>query len=776
MENVCTIIITNASNKKYILKKLSEEKKLYNLKFLTFKELKKKLFFDYNSLTLEYIMQEYNVTLNVAKTYLEHLYYLQDIKNEKVTFLLELKEKLEEKGLLIYDNLFHEYINNKKVVLYGYTNLTREEELILSKLDNVERILPSKNSYIPKVFQLKDKREEVEYVVNRISKLYLDGVSLNNIKLIINPEYINTIKYYSNIYHIPIQFKDRHTFYSTSIAQDFLSSYFEYSIEDNIELLKNKYDNINDLITIINKSALISDKTIRKSFIIEDMKHSFIKESRYLEAVEEASLDEDFDESCFVFLLGFHIGAYPVVYKDDDFLSDNIRSKLGIDTSTLMNKYAKEQLKANISRIKNLVITCQISDNKTIFPSLIIEEMGLSIEQTNNNSLVSYSKLNTKLNYANSLDQYFKFNIMNDFMSIYRNSVNIDYLGYRNKFSGVNINVLRERIGEELVLAYTSMEMYNECAFKYYVNKILRIDQYEETFKTILGTIAHHILELSLEREIIIPVEIMKFVKEKEYQLSSKEFFYLEKLSKELEFIINTIKKQNNKSSLKNNLFESELYVYFDKDGIKISFKGLIDKVMYFKDEEQEILAVVDYKTGNPVITLDNLKYGLNIQLPIYLYLLKKADRFKDAIIAGFYIQKVLSPIPNVSDKKTLNDIKEENLRLQGYSNASTSILEYLDEDYQNSSMVKGLRFKNDGSFYSTAKVLDNKQMDEITEVVEKQIENVIDNILQGNFEINPKVIGGKNIACEYCKYHDICYSTKNDEVILGGETHELDD
>ncbi len=47
---------------------------------------------------------------------------------------------------------------------------------------------------------------------------------------------------------------------------------------------------------------------------------------------------------------------------------------------------------------------------------------------------------------------------------------------------------------------------------------------------------------------------------------------------------------------------------------------------------------------------------------------------------------------------------------------------------------------------------------------------------MEGNFKINPKVLGGKkNIACTYCKFKDICFKTKHDEEIIGGEEDEFD-
>ena len=57
------LIITNEFNKMDILKKLTKEKKFNNYKFYSFNELKRKLFFDYDNKTIEYVMKKYNVNL-----------------------------------------------------------------------------------------------------------------------------------------------------------------------------------------------------------------------------------------------------------------------------------------------------------------------------------------------------------------------------------------------------------------------------------------------------------------------------------------------------------------------------------------------------------------------------------------------------------------------------------------------------------------------------------------------------------------------------------------
>ena len=103
-------------------------------------------------------------------------------------------------------------------------------------------------------------------------------------------------------------------------------------------------------------------------------------------------------------------------------------------------------------------------------------------------------------------------------------------------------------------------------------------------------------------------------------------------------------------------------------------------------------------------------------------------------------------------------------------------MMELIDDEYQDSKIIQNLKFKKDGSLSSTSKVLSNEEMDELLIQVDQIIEKVIDHILNGEFEINPKVVDQKNVACTYCKFKDLCFKQKKNEVILGGEEDELDE
>ena len=198
---------------------------------------------------------------------------------------------------------------------------------------------------------------------------------------------------------------------------------------------------------------------------------------------------------------------------------------------------------------------------------------------------------------------------------------------------------------------------------------------------------------------------------------------------------------------------------------------GKIDKVKYDNFDNKTIVEIVDYKTGNPNIDIDNIIYGLDMQLPIYIYLIKNS-KLINIEIAGFYLQKILHNKPNYEKNKTIEDILSKLYRLEGYSNSDTNILSKVDSEYVDSKVIKGMKMSSKG-FYNYTKILDNNQINKIENIVDKNIENAIKDIKQVDFSINPKRINLENVGCKFCKFQDICYMKEENIVNLKKQSYK---
>lgn len=199
--------------------------------------------------------------------------------------------------------------------------------------------------------------------------------------------------------------------------------------------------------------------------------------------------------------------------------------------------------------------------------------------------------------------------------------------------------------------------------------------------------------------------------------------------------------------------------------------------MMSYDDGVRTLVALVDYKTYDVDLKTDLIDYGLNLQLPIYLYL--ASNNLKSVEFAGFYIQKVLPSEKKYNKDKTLEEQMRDNMKLSGYSNSNEHILKLFDRTYESSEIIRGMKIKNDGNFSTSAHVLSTEQMNELISKVDKQIDKCIDRIDKCDFNINPKNINNINISCKYCKYKDLCYMTQKDveEIVLQEvETNEVDE
>lgn len=766
------IVITSNNNKINILRKFKKNKMFNKYRFYTMNEFKKNVLFDYNDSTLEYIMSKYKVSLNIAKIYVENMYFLSDCDDEKVIFLNNLKKELIDNKLIIINKLFNEYIKNKNITIYNY-ELTLEDKKVLGGLKY--NIVNNYNDYKPVIYEAEKIDTEVEFVVRSILDLINKGINIDNIKIIINKEYEGIIKFYFSMFNIPININSNSSMYSLRIGKEFLELYDDFSINDIINKLMNEYDNINDLIDVCNKSCLVENKVLRKEFIINDLKNKSILNSVYEHAVSACDISDTYTDDDYVFLLGFNQNSFPSIYRDEEYLSDCVRDKLNISTSLDKLRYEKKVILNGIKNIKNLVISYSLFNGKRMYPSSLIDELDVDIKKIEIDQSISYSKNYTNLLYAKDLDNLYKYNMVGSNLALYQNNLNIKYREYNNKFKFIDNEKIREKLEDGLVLSYTTLENYSLCSFKYYLGSILNLNIYEESFKTIIGNITHYVLQNGLVSDLDVGFFIAEYIKSSDFVFGAKEMFYLKILEEELEFVLKYLKDMEESSDLKMYDFEVNLSNVKDIDGVKLTFKGFIDKLMYGYKNKGLVVAVVDYKTGEKSVKLDLLKYGINLQLPIYLYLLKKSDKYKNADIAGFYIERVLNNVFNKDSKKTVEELKKDSLRLSGFTNSDLDLIEMLDNNYKDGKMIKNLRFKADGSFYSSSNVLSQYEMDDLVKKIDEVIDGVVKNIIGGKFSINPKIYKNKNISCEFCNFKDICFKSKEDEVVLE-VSDEVDD
>ncbi|MBQ1496125.1 MAG: PD-(D/E)XK nuclease family protein [Bacilli bacterium] len=768
-----SIYIVPNNLKKKILLELSKENEIKNIKFFSLKEFIDNLTFKYDEKSIYYLMKNYNYKYKNAIVILDNLKYVEnkEYNVEKLDNLVKIKNELSD--YLIYNDYFKEYVKDKQIYIMGYSFIDKFDLNLIKDL-NYKIIDESNNNYEHNIYEFENIFDEVIYVSSKIRELINKGININKIKIIDLPsEYSFILKEVFNMFNLNINTYDDNI-YGTIIVKEF------FNIYDNnldIDLLKEKFDMnnqnnlyiFNKIIEVLNKYNFDIDKDIKREILINEFKKIKNNKNKYKNEIEIISINDTKDDE-YNFILGFNEGNFPKLTKDEDYLSDKLKEKLKKSLTYEKNSIIRKDLINKIKNIKNLEITYKMKTPfNEYFKSSLIDDMNYEVKKINN-IVYNYSDNFNKLKLSIDLDNLVKYQEKSkDLEYLYSNYKDIDFMTYDNKFKGIDKEKLHKFLNNKLTLSYSTIDEFYKCKFRYYLNNVLRLDSSKTTFEMFVGNLFHYILSICFLDNFDFEKEYNEYLKK--YDLNNKEKFYINKLKKDLLFIINVIKKQNSYSKLKEAKYENRFSI--DKSTtLKVSFIGYIDKLMYKEENGKKLLVIVDYKTGDPILKLNNCYYGLNLQLPVYLYL-SKNNEIKDSKVIGFYLQKMLNNLVNIDKKKTVEDQKEENLRLQGYSIYDEDLLKEFDSNYENSRVVRSLS-KTQNGFSSYSKLLTENQMNALYDLVDKKINEARDSIINADFEINPKRISDKNMSCNFCKFKDICFMNENNIVNLK-EIKDLD-
>lgn len=754
LENNMLVICPNEEKVK-ILHSLEQQNKLYNIKFMTKQEYLNNYFFTYQDNAILYLMKKYHYKVDVCKVYLKYLYVIDENKiyqNKKINFLQKLKKELIQENLLEYNPAFKEYLKNKKKVVLNYPKLDLYEKKALE----VEKKDPVEEKELT-VTEYKTMEEEVNGVALKIISLIKKNVDINKIYLTnVTSDYFYTIDRIFSYYHIPINLPRKTPIYGTKIVKDYLKDE-TLDLEQDNKITKKLVSILNSLVSIKDDSKEYHDLLLSK------IKSATLSSEEYQDAIQVKDLDqEDFFDDEYVFVLGMNQDNLPKLEKDTDYISDKDKKELDLYTTDEKNKQAKNSLIETLYKIKNLYLSYKLQTPfQSMYPSSIIEEYKIKVVEPEQDNY-SHSNLYNELRLGSKLDTYNRYKEVSPMLKELFTHYNIPYQTYDNRFKGINHDTYLENLPYPLKLSYTSINSYNECKFKYYLNYVLKINTYEDTFAAFIGSLYHKILQLYKYPNFNFEESYQKYLEKRE--LSLKEKVLLVRLKKELLELLEQEKRQDLILGYNDELHEQKIEIPLKKD-IEVIFTGTIDKIMYYKKVEDTYFTIIDYKSGTVDTRLEKLKYGLSMQLPVYLFLINNSKVFDNPIFTGIYYQNILFNYPSF-DKKPIEDIKKERIKLQGYSTDDLSILSRFDPTYENSEVIKSMKYTDKG-FSRFSKVLSDSDVYHIITYTKKEIIKDMNDILQGDFNINPKIYDGKDISCEYCNFKDICYKSQKDVVYL---------
>lgn len=776
--NENSIVITTNNIKNAFLEKINAEGKMTNLKFYELNEFIKNYTFEIDENALYEIVKKFNFKIIYAEKLLKYLYDIEDkdYDSDKLKDILKVKKYLKENDLIHENKTFKKYFNNKKIYLYGYNNLNNIEQRVINNLKVNNEIIILNDDTIKYDKITITKCDEMEYevinLVSTIKRLLLKGINKKNIKINIpNNDYRLYIKKIFNIFGITYSLNENISLYSFDMTRYFLKLIKETNYEESLTIVRENYDLDNDILLkvynkISNYAYLYSLKNDKLSYEIlkYNLKNSKINISSNMNEIHEINIEKEIiDDNDHVFILGLMNTVFPKYQKDDDFLLDTEKKEINILSHSEYNKIINANLIKKVKSIKNIYMSYSTSQNgKEFTKSSFIDKLSSEINISEEKYIYDYNERNyNEYLLSKNLDNYVRYGEESNELILLYNNIKSNYNTYDHRYKKIDKNLLYKYLNNELNLSYSSIDTFFKCPFKYYIENILKINETKEnTLSLVVGNLVHNVLCI-IFRDNRLDYEnvINKVIEDLEIEITPKNKFYLNKYKKEILKLIEIIKTQNENSEFKGTYYENRFKLDKSKT-LKITLKGFIDKVLTFKDEINTYVIVIDYKTGKIETNFNPVIYGINMQLLIYLKLLKENNI---GLFAGAYWQNILSDVLTKEEGKTYETVLRGNYRLDGYTLNNSSLAHSIDTNIENS-YIKGLKLKKDGEFYSTSKVLSADEIDKLLEITSDNIDKCIESIEDSSFDIKPLKIGfDEELGCKFCKYKDICFKTDED-------------
>lgn len=623
-----SLIISN--NKKELLE-IKKSNPFLNFKIINKKELFSNLFFHYDSKANLYLYRK-GILLDNTDEILNNLYFLKPNINSKIDNLISLKNELEQNKLLLKEDFYQYYLKNKKIILYDL-DLDIELKSIFEQL-NIQPIIINNEFKLDKcVYEFNNFDEEIRFIFEQIALLIEKGIPLNKIKILTNNElYISSLKKYENYFSFKFNFSNEEKIIHSNDIKLFKSIFSSTNLDETLTQIENRIidvDAFNKLLRkILEVKSYIKENEIENyiDYITKKIKISSIK---YENGIDVVSSLDNLDKEDYLLIPGFILNQYPKIIKDEDYLSDKEKIILNMVTSNQKQLFQENNFIRSLSKFNNVIISyCLKNDKEEYYPSLLIEKYNLPIIKNYEFTNYVYSK--DYYNYFNSnvLDEYNNFS----FISPYLKNIDakeIEYKTYTNQFTNINNFIL-----PNMKLSYTSLKTYFECGFKFYLSRILKIDEFEDTLSTKLGTIIHKYLELVAKNKKIDFDELLSL-----YSLTNKERIIISALKNQIILEEENINNLFNSTCLKTINAEDTSFSYSLNNNFIL--EGKIDLIL----SNQNHYVIIDYKTNDSEnFSPDLIKHGFSLQLPIYYLLTKNgSSNFINKDISGLYINTILS-------------------------------------------------------------------------------------------------------------------------------------
>jgi|GEM_PF-1624525 len=198
-------------------------------------------------------------------------------------------------------------------------------------------------------------------------------------------------------------------------------------------------------------------------------------------------------------------------------------------------------------------------------------------------------------------------------------------------------------------------------------------------------------------------------------------------------------------------------------NGRKIYLTGRIDRVDIMESDSSIYVKIIDYKSGNKDFSLQDIYYGLQLQLMLYIDALVKGGLFKDKNVlpAGAFYFRIKNPV--IKGTSTLDltddDIKTlitRDLKMSGLVLNDERVIKGIDNRFDKTSDIIPFSYTKDGLPSASSYTADEKTFGLIMDYCVKKASLLGKDITDGT--IRPKPVStSQYLPCSFCPYSSVC-------------------
>lgn len=360
----------------------------------------------------------------------------------------------------------------------------------------------------------------------------------------------------------------------------------------------------------------------------------------------------------------------------------------------------------------------------------------------------------------------------------------LDAYYYSNEEKNLSRHLTALLYGKELENSVTRVEKFSGCAFAHFLQYGLRLRErlVHEILPMDMGQVFHRTLQFvgqegswdwkdDGERDRFVDSMVERALqedpdKQEIFESSSRNKYTKERIKRMAKRAVWAVEQQIKRGEF--TPYEYELGFSAEdglscanlslKDGTKMKFTGVIDRVDCYEDEENLYLKIIDYKSGNMQFDFTKIFNGLQVQLVVYmnaiLELEGKKHPGKRMIPAGMFYFHVDDPViaPKNSGEPEMEVLK--NLQLRGVANEDFGLVEHLEQEDEYGIVTLPVTRTKTGYKKGSA-LLSTNELKSLGQKVEEKMKQLGEAMMDGDISIRPYEY--QSMPCDYCAFKSIC-------------------